>query len=415
MFQKTVLDSGLTIISETMEHLRSVTLGVWISAGSRHETPAEAGLAHYIEHVTFKGTPTRNPKQIAQEIESVGGILNAMTDKEICAFYAKVLDTHLELAVNLLADIVLNSTYPDEELEREKNVILEEINMYEDDPDEVAMDKFIDGLWKDSSLGRPTIGFKETVTSFKPDHVRAYRKKHYIYSNVTIAAAGNLNHDELVDYVQKEFSKTSLSLSTDIHEPHLPQVQYQQVFTDKPIEQIHFCLGTDSFKRSHPDRYTMTILSAILGGGMSSRLFQEIREKRGLVYGISTYGQSFRDTGMFGVMAGTSPELYEQVKDLITVELLKIAKEPVTVSELQDAKEQLKGHLVLGLESSYSRMMRIAELQIYFGKYIPLDEVIEKFDAVSIDDVQRLSQQFFRPEKLALSVVGPLNKLPKTK
>jgi predicted Zn-dependent peptidase len=411
MFQKTVLDNGLTIITESINTFRSVSLGIWIKAGSRHEEPAEAGLAHFIEHVTFKGTPTRTPKQIALEIESVGGILNAMTDKEICCFYTKVLDTHLETAVDLLSDIVLNSTYPPEELEKEKKVILEEINMYEDDPDEVAIDKITEGLWPNNPLGRPTIGYKETVSAFTRDNILAYRKKYYHYGNIIVSAAGNVPHDQLVELVKKNFDKAHLPVEALGNPEIKPAADFPQLYINKPVEQIHFCLSTESYPRNADARYTLSVLSTILGGGMSSRLFQEIREKLGLVYGISTFGQSFKDTGMFGILAGTSPEYFKQVMELIRKEFDLISAELVSEQEIKNAKEQIKGHMVLGLESSNSRMNRIAEQEIYFGKYLSIEEIIEKIDAVNADGIKKMSAELFAPEKQALSVVGPVDKI----
>ncbi len=411
MYQKTVLENGLKIISEKIDSVRSVTIGIWILAGSRHEEKSEAGLAHYIEHVTFKGTPTRTPKQIAAEIESVGGNLNAMTDKEIACFYCKVLDTHLPRAVNLLSDIVLNSTYPTAELEREKGVILEEIRMYEDDPDEVAIDTFTSGLWPEHAIGRPTIGYAETVNSFTRDDISRYREKHYPISNILVTAAGNLEHDQLVKLISEVFPSGKSNNGTVSSNGKPPAPQFPQQNVEKPIEQIHFCMGTQSFPRNHPDRFGVSVLSVILGGGMSSRLFQEVREKLGLVYGIGAFGQSFRDTGMFGIMAGTSPEKYKKVIEVIHRELDLIRKEPVSEQELLDGKEQLKGSIVLGLESSNSRMIRLAEQEIYFGQHFSIDELLVEIDAVTRDDIQRLAVNLFDESKLSLAVVGPISKI----
>jgi len=411
MYKKTVLENGLKIISEQIDSVRSVAIGIWILAGSRHEEKPEAGLAHFIEHVTFKGTPTRSPKQIAAEIESVGGNLNAMTDKEIACFYVKVLDTHLSRAVNLLSDIVLNSTYPTKELNREKGVILEEIRMYEDDPDEVALDTFTSGLWPDHAIGRPTVGYIKTVDSFTRNDILHYRQRHYSIPNMLVTAAGNLEHERLVDLVSTVFPMGK-SANEFVHsDENSPTPQFPKQKVEKPIEQIHFCIGTQSFPRNHPDRFAISVLSVILGGGMSSRLFQEVREKLGLVYGIGAFGQSYRDTGMFGIMAGTSPEKYKKVEEIIHRELKLISKEPVSEQELQDGKEQLKGSIVLGLESSNSRMMRLAEQEIYFGQYYTVDEILANVDAVTKEDIQRIAATLFDESKLSLSVVGPISKI----
>ncbi len=412
MYNKTVLDNGLTIISEKMDSYRSVSIGIWVAAGSRQETPEEAGLAHFIEHTTFKGTTTRNPQEIAREVESVGGILNAMTDKETCCFYCKILGTHLDRAVNLLSDIVLNSTYPADEMEKEKKVILEEISMYEDDPDEVSIDKLTEGLWPGSSLGRPTIGFRETVNSFNKEFVDAYRKRNYVFHNLIVSAAGDVDHQQLVDLVKTHFDHLPGS-DHPIEIPPTPPSAYPEMYYEKPVEQIHFSMATDSYARDHRDRYALTVLSTILGGGMSSRLFQEIREKRGLVYGIGTFGQSYRDTGIFGIYGGTSPEYFKQVKDLIFVELAKVGNEAVPEQEFMEAREQIKGHLVLGLESTNSRMNRLAEQEIYYQTYLSIDDILTKIDSVTIEDVQRISKTLLQPERMAWSVVGPVAKLDK--
>ncbi|MCX7919156.1 MAG: insulinase family protein [bacterium] len=411
MFNKTVLDNGLTIVSERIPHLRSVSLGVWILAGSRQEEATQNGLAHFIEHMTFKGTTTRSAKQIAIEIESVGGMLNASTDRELACFYAKVLDQHLPLACDLLSDIVLHSKYDPIDVEKEKNVVIEEIRMYEDDPDELITDIFAATLWKDQPLGRPIYGTKDLVRTFTQNDIFNYRKQHYQPENMVIAAAGNLDHQQLVDCVATHFHLIPNGNSPAPKLLEKPQPFYQQVTIDRPLEQLHFCLGTESIPRSHPDRYALGILGTILGGGMSSRLFQEIRENLGLVYSIHSFGVYFRDTGYFAVSGATGPKKLNRVFQLVDKELKKMVDELVTEEEFRNAKEHLKGWMMLALESTSSRMTRIADLQIYFNKYISLDETIARIDAVTPDDVKRLATQLFADSKLTTVVIGPIDKI----
>ena len=410
MFHKTVLDNGLTLVSEYIPHVRSVALGVWILSGSRQEEKPQNGLSHFIEHMTFKGTPTRTARQIAETIESVGGMMNASTDRELACFYAKVLDQHLPLACDLLSDIVLHSKYDPKDVEKEKNVIAEEIRMYEDDPDELITDLFASTLWKDQPLGRPIYGTKKIVQSFTRNDILGYWKQHFRPENIVISAAGNLEHQKLVDCVHAHFYLVKNGVKIDKPAQPKPQSFYQKVTLDRPLEQIHFCLGTESIPRSHPDRYTLSVLGTILGGGMSSRLFQEIRENLGLVYSIHSYGVYFRDIGYFAIGGATGPKKLNKVIQLVKTELKKMVGKLVTKKEFLNAKEQLKGGMMLALESTGSRMTRLADLQIYFGKYISLDETISKIDAVTREDVLRLAQQLFSDGNQTLVAIGPVKK-----
>ncbi|MDI6784334.1 MAG: pitrilysin family protein [bacterium] len=410
MFHKTVLDNGLTIVSERIPYVRSVSIGVWMLAGSRQEEAEQNGLAHFIEHMNFKGTPTRTAKQIATYIESVGGSMNASTDRELACFYAKVLDQHLPLACDLLSDIVLHSNYTPADVEKEKDVVIEEIRMYEDDPDELLTDIFAATLWKDQALGRPIYGSAQLVQSFKQDDVIRYRQQNYLPENIVISAAGNLEHQQLVDCIHQHFELVQNgNRITKSPEPK-PLANYQKVTLDRELEQIHFCLGTESLPRPHPDRYILSVLGVILGGGMSSRLFQEIRENLGLVYTIHSFGVAFRDTGYFAIAGATGPKKLNKVIQLVKTELKNMAQEPVTEEEFNNAKEQLKGGMMLSLESTGSRMTRLADLQIYLGKYISLDETIQKIDAVTREDILRLATQLFADSKQTLTAIGPMKK-----
>lgn len=414
MFSKTVLNNGLRILSERIPHVRSVSIGVWICAGSRDESKEENGLSHFIEHMSFKGTKKRTAKQIASEIESIGGSLNGYTDRENACFYAKVLDTHLEVAVELLADIILNSIYAEEEIEKEKDVVKEEIRMYEDDPEELIPDVFANALWQDHPLGRPILGDAEIVSRFSREDIIRYRERHYLPCKMIICAAGNLEHDRLIDAVNKFFVSSlseKVQLETIASSTDTPKAVYQQVNVDRPTRHVYFCLGKEGIKRNHPDRFTLGLLSVILGGGMSSRLFQEIRENRALAYTIQTIGASYKDTGYFGIAGSTSPKKLPKVFDLIYQELNKLIQSGVSPEELRSAKEQLKGNLMLGLESTGARCFRLADMEIYFNQYFTLDETIAKIEAVTLEDINRLANQLFSQNQFTLATIGPQQKL----
>jgi predicted Zn-dependent peptidase len=410
MYKKTVLDNGLTIVSEKIPYVRSVSIGIWVQAGSRQELEQQNGLSHFIEHMNFKGTPTRTARQIAEAIESVGGSMNASTDRELACFYAKVIDEHLPLACDLLADIVLHSNYTAADIEKEKDVVIEEIRMYEDDPDELIGDLFASTLWKDQPIGRPIYGTTQLVQSFKQEDTLQYRTQHYLPVNTVVTAAGNLEHKQLVDCIGGHFNLIPNGVKAEKAPGPEPKAYYEKVTLDRDLEQIHFCLGTESIPRAHPNRYILSVLGVILGGGMSSRLFQEIRENLGLVYTIHSFGISFHDTGYYAIGGATGPKKLNKVIQLVKAELKKMTQELVTEEEIKNAKEQLKGGMVLSLESTSSRMTRLADLQIYFGKYISLDEIIEKIDAVTREDILRIATQLFSDNKLTLIAIGPIKK-----
>ncbi len=399
-----VLDGGLRLITETMPHVRSVTIGVWLTRGSRHETDERGGIAHFVEHMLFKGTDTRSAEDIAQAIDSIGGQLDAFTAKEYASYYIKVLDEHVPLAVDLLADIVRRPAFAADEIEREKKVILEEIKMVEDTPDDLVHELFTQHFWEGHPLARPILGNPETVEALTRETLLDYFSRAYVAPNMIIAAAGNLDHGNVRQLVLKAFE--GLEATTDIPNGPAPRVSPQVITRVKELEQSHLCLGTNSYPQSHQDRYVSYILNTVLGGSMSSRLFQNIREKRGLAYSVFSGLSAYRDAGNITIYAGCANEAVGEVIDLC-VEELKAIKRPVQDSELRRAKDHLKGSLMLSLENTSSRMSHLARQEIYFDRHFGLDETLAGVEAVSTADLQRVAADLFSNGSLAATVVGP--------
>ncbi len=405
MVVREVLDNGLRLITERMPQVRSVTIGVWLMRGSRHETDARSGIAHFVEHMLFKGTDSRSAEDIAQSIDSIGGQLDAFTAKEYASYYIKVLDEHLPLAVDLLSDIVLRPAFPLEEIEREKKVILEEIKMVEDTPDDLVHELFTQHFWEGHPLGRPILGSKETVESLTWDSLSDYFRGAYVAPNMIISAAGNLDHGQLRDLVSRAFQ--SVSSNGETFTQQAPKVVPQVITRTKELEQSHVCLGTDSYPQSHEDRYVSYILNTILGGSMSSRLFQNVREKRGLAYSVFSGLSAYRDAGNITIYAGCSNEAVGEVIDLCVEELRQLKREPVPESELRRAQDHLKGSLMLSLENTASRMSHLARQEIYFDRHFGLDETLAGVQRVTVDDVRRVASDLFSNGSLAATVLGP--------
>ena len=405
MVTREVLDNGLRLITETMPHVRSVTIGVWLMRGSRHESDARSGIAHFVEHMLFKGTDTRTAEDIAQAIDSIGGQLDAFTAKEYASYYIKVLDEHLPLAVDLLSDIVLRPAFAAEEIEREKKVILEEIKMVEDTPDDLVHELFTQHFWEGHSLGRPILGTKETVEALNADTLREYFRDAYVASNMIVSAAGNLDHARVRELVTQAFHELPASGEAFADRP--PRVVPQVVTRTKELEQSHVCLGTNSYPQSHEDRYVSYILNTVLGGSMSSRLFQNVREKRGLAYAVFSGLSAYRDAGNITIYAGCSNEAVGEVIDLCVEELRAMKRAPVPESELRRAKDHLKGSLMLSLENTASRMSHLARQEIYFDRHFGLDETLAGVERVSPDDVRRVAAELFSNGSLAATVLGP--------
>jgi predicted Zn-dependent peptidase len=410
MFSKTVLDNGIRIVSHEMPEHRSVSLGIWVENGSRHESETENGLSHFIEHLLFKGTARRSAAQIAEEMDAVGGVLNAFTSKEHTCYYAKVLDENLPLAIDLLTDIFLHSSFNAEEIERERSVILQEISQAEDTPDDYVHDLFNLDFFKDHPIGRPICGREQTVNGFSREDILGFFKSRYQPRRVIVSAAGNFRHSALVDEIGARLGVVHDSGNPDqalsANGESAPEMGSGIFPHAKSLEQVHLCLGVAGISQAHPKRYIAYVLNTLLGGGMSSRLFQEIREKRGKAYSVYSFSSSYKDVGYFGVYAGTSLESTEEVVELIVKELQKLAAGEVSDVELRRTQGQLVGSMMLGLESTDSWMSHIARDEIYFGKTVTTDEICRQIRAVSRDDVIELADALFANGAMTLTLLG---------
>lgn len=404
MVNKSILENGIRVVSETIPYVHSVSIGIWVTSGSRNEPLELNGVTHFIEHLMFKGTGRRSSLDIAREIDAVGGVLNAFTGREYVCYYAKVLSTHLNMAVDLLADIFLNSKFDADEIEKERKVILQEINMLEDTPDDYIHDLFFQNFWKGHPLGRPIVGTEESVESLSRDYLLDHKNGTYCAENIIIAAAGNIQHDELMNLVTDLFS----FIPSGKRQPVLPDPSHDRsvIHFEKELEQLHICLGTRALPQNHILRYESYILNSILGGSMSSRLFQEVREKLGLAYSIYSYMASHSDSGSLIVYAGTSQEKMDEVIEIILREMKRFKTEPLTDTELFAAKEQLKGNILLSLESSDNRMSKLAKNEVYFGRYQSIEDIMNGFDRVTARTVQELAMDLFSGDSLNLVLLG---------
>jgi predicted Zn-dependent peptidase len=406
-YRKTVLENGIRIITEEIPYLKSVSIGVWVINGSRDERPAENGISHFIEHLLFKGTERRTAFDISKEIDSVGGSLNAFTGREYTCFYAKVIDKNLPLAIDLLSDIFLHSLMNPKDIEKERLVILQEIKMVEDTPDDYVHDLFNRACWGNHPLGFPILGTSELVQSFQQDQIFEYFREHYQPNRVIICAAGRLKHEEVVEQIEKAFGRMTGSKEMKKREKPKP-ISATNVWK-RDLEQVHFCLGTRGLQHNHSLRFNSYALNTILGGGMSSRLFQEIRENRGLAYSVYSYLPTYIDAGLVVVYAGTSESTFREVINLILKELEHLKNDPFKNGELTTAKEQLKGNLLLSLESSDNLMTRLAKNEIYFDSYLPIETILKGIEEVDEEGVRHLAGQLFDENSYCLTVLGPMN------
>ncbi len=409
--RSTTLPNGLLVLTERMSHLRSVSMGVWIDSGSRDETPERNGISHFIEHMVFKGTTTRSASQFAREVDAIGGNLDAFTGKETVCFNIKVLDENLPAALDLLTDLVLHPTFAPDDIAREQGVILEEIKMDEDNPDYLVHELFTQKFWKGDALGRPILGTAKTVSSFTQAIVLDEYATRFTPANMVFTAAGNIDHDTFIADVAEAFSTLPPSTARPTRTPPPQAFPHITLKNKKSHEQVQFCLAMPANPIAHPDRYTAYLLNSILGGGMSSRLFQSIREERGLAYSIYSEMNPFRDTGSLAVYAGCAIDKTKEVLSLTLAELARIKTELVSEEELDRAKSQIKGNMVLGLESSSSRMSNLARQQMYFGRFFPIDEITTEINRVTREDIQRLANDLIHQEKLALTLLGNLGTL----
>ena len=406
--RRTVLSNGLTVLTERMEHLRSVAMGVWIKSGSRCESAEANGISHFVEHMLFKGTRSRSAQHIAREMDSIGGNLDAFTGKETICFNVKSLAEHVPIALDVLSDLVLNPVFGSDEIERERGVILEEIKMDEDNPDLLVHELFTQNFWRDHPLGKPILGTTATVGRLAQQHLFDYHGGRFLGGNMVFSAAGNLDHDDFVEQVTNSFAPL-MPGKAFLEEP-APHSSARIVLRNKKsLEQVQVCLGVPAPPVTDESRYATLILNTVLGGGMSSRLFQTIREERGMAYSIYSDLNPYRDTGTLCVYAGTSSGKALEVIDLVLEELRKLKQEPLGADELKRAKDQLKGNILMGLESSSSRMANLARQEMYFHQFVTAEEVIARIDTVDAAQIQAMAQELFRPESVAVTLLGRLD------
>jgi len=412
--RRAVMPNGLTLITEEMKHIRSISIGIWVKTGSRDEDREWNGISHFVEHMVFKGTQHRTAEEIARQVDSIGGNIDAFTAKECISFSMKVLDEHLPVALNVLSDLVLNPVFDDQDIKRERGVILEEIKMDEDNPDYLVHEIFTQNFWKDHPLGRPILGTRDTVKRFERPPVLDFYSHRFIPGNVIITAAGNLNHERFVELVTQHFEK--MKPATNGFHSAPPKIVPKIILRNKKsLEQVQICVGVPSYPITHEKRHSSYILNTLLGGGMSSRLFQNIRERQGLAYAIYSDLNPYRDTGCLSIYAGTSRESAVKVVECVVSEFQKLKAELVSAEELQRAKDQLKGSLMLSLESSTARMSNLARQEMYFDRFYGLDELIEKIQAVTAEELKDLANYFFKTDNIAVTVLGNLNGLKLTR
>lgn len=407
-YRKT-FSNGIRIVSEEIPHVKSVTIGVWIDTGSRNESDATNGISHFLEHMVFKGTKHRSTQAIARSLESVGGYMNAFTSKEHTCFYARVLDAHVEKAVDVLSDLLQYPTFPEKEIEKEKQVVLEEIKNIEDDPDDLIHDVFEEKIYAPSPLKYPVIGKAENVSSFTRDDLFRYVKTYYTNDRIVIAAAGNISHNKLVDLIEKYFTlhRSTNSAPQRVNGALHRRANGTTIEIPKPIQQAHVCSGTVAFSVHSKHRYPSLVLNTLLGDGMSSRLFQNIREKYGYAYSVYSFLNLLNDTGSFGVYVGTDKKHVTRCLDLVNGEFSKLKQKPVSATELKRTKEQLKGSMLLGLESTSNRMMRLGSSELYFGEFTTLDEIARHIDAVTVEEVSDVAELLFREKQFSTIIFSP--------
>jgi predicted Zn-dependent peptidase len=412
--ETTTLANGVRVITEAMPHVRSVSVGVWVGTGSRRETPELNGISHFIEHMLFKGTTRRSAEDIARSVDSIGGNLDAFTAKEQVCFNTKVLDEHLSQAFDVLADLVLHPLFRDEDIEKEKGVILEEIKMEADSPDYLVHEIFSSNFWKDHPLGKPILGTPQSVKRFDRQAIQKYYQAVYAPANLLVTAAGNLTHDRVLALVREHFE------SVPTGEPPIPEQTPSThariaLRNKKELEQVHLCLGVPSYPLPHQERFACYVLNTLLGGGMSSRLFQNIRERQGLAYAVFSELNPYRDTGCLSIYAGTSIESVRQVISLIIKEFRQLKEEAVGEEELRRAKDHLKGSLMLSLESTASRMSNLARQELYFGRFFTLDELVDSIESITAENVQVIARTFFDTRQIALTVLGNIESFKATR
>jgi predicted Zn-dependent peptidase len=403
---KSKLDNGLRIVTEHIESVKSVSVGIWVKTGGRNETEKQAGITHFLEHMLFKGTDSRSSYDIALSMEAVGGYLNAFTSSEYTCYYARCLNTQLDRALDVLSDMVLHPSFPEEEVEKEKKVVIEEMKMYRDSPDDYLFEEFNSKIFEGHELGRPVLGYEKAVSAFTRKDLYDYMSDRYYPGNMLISVAGNVDHKKVVEVVKEYFDNLEPKDSIEQEQP-LPPFKNENITLTKSIEQTHYVYGRRGLNFDHNDKYLLLMANTVLGGGMSSRLHQNVREKYGYCYSIQPFNQSYTDTGLWGIYVGTDKEYVDHVRELIKKELKQMQDEPVPKKELDEAKAQLKGKLLLSQESTSNRMTRLAKSELYFGRFVTLDELVENIDSVTAEDIQEFVQDFFNEENFMEAILLP--------
>lgn len=407
MYRKLILDNGIRLVTERIPTLKSVTVGIWVNAGSRDEEPSQAGYSHFLEHMFFKGTATRSAADISREIDALGGEMNAFTTRETTTFYVKVLDQHLLQALDLLSDLFHRSRFGPKEIEKEKQVVLEEIRMVQDDPEDLVQELHSSQVMRRHPLSRPILGQEATIGSLRRQELLAYMEAHYRSHEMVIAVAGNFNTPQLERTIARLFGKGRRGAPrAGIRWP--PELFGGTYMKKKRLEQVHLCVGLKGVPAGHKDRYAAYVVNSVLGGSVSSRLFQEVREKRGLAYSIYSFLSGYSDTGTMTVYAGTRPAELDRVLDLIRREVRRMAAAGVTSEELRRTKDQMKGSLMLSLESSHSRMNKLAKDELIAGAHTSLEEMLSEIDAVSEEQVDRVARELLTVDTMAITGLGPL-------
>ena len=408
LYQKAVLHNGIRIVTEKIPYLRSVSIGIWINSGSRDEEDINSGISHFLEHLAFKGTEKRSARQIAFEMDSIGGQIDAFTSREYTCYSAKVLDEHLPVAIDLLSDILLNSTLKPADIDKERQVILEEFKFVEDNPADYIYDLLYQSVWSSHPLGRSILGNHESIEKIDRNKLVTHLDNHYIPKNIIIAAAGNIDERRLNELLENAFGSLNKNASSSREAP--PEIKRNFIVKERELEQVHFCLGTKGLRSADESRFEGYLLNTILGGSMSSRLFQKIREDCGLAYSIHSFISPYADTGLLGIYAGTSAEFFEKVLKMSLEEFKLLMTVKVSADELKKAKEQLKGNLMLSLESSSSRMNQLAKQEMYFERFFSLDEIIDEIEKVTEEKIQRLANRLLDNSFFNLAVLGPIKK-----
>jgi predicted Zn-dependent peptidase len=409
MFKRLVLDNGIRIVYEKIPYVRSITIGIWIGTGSRNESTKNNGISHFIEHMVFKGTEKRSAKDIAESIDNIGGQLNAFTGKECTCYYTKTLDTHYDLALEVLADMLFNSKFDKKDIDVERKVILEEIGMYEDSPEELVHDILSEIVWEGNSLGYPILGTEGCLKNINRASIMDYMDNNYLPSNSVISIVGNFDDDELIEAVTKHFSSWK---NKDFNRILFQKVDFitNRKIKEKDTEQVHICMGFEAIEQGNDSLYTLLAINNIFGGGMSSRLFQKIREEKGLVYSIYSYPSSYKDAGLFTIYAGMNPEHLPKVSQMIIDEIKVLKTHGIKSDDLVKSKEQLKGNYILGLESTSSRMNSIGKSELILEQIYTPEEILEKIDNVNMESVNEVIKQVFNIEKSSFTAVGNLKK-----